>query len=643
MILWEVGSGKTVFRTPHHYASHRFGEARAVVGAFNLQFRPDGRAVVALAASGDLRLWEVPSGKLLGERRLDRAGVPRFSPDSRVVAAAANLGVRLLGADTLAPLPGGYLPHPDPIEDVAFSPDGTFLLTGHSTGSAQLWEVATRKPIGPPAVLIGPIRAVTFTPDGRTCVCVAADGTVRRWPVPAPLAEPDLARLADRVALMTGQRMDESQGLEFVPADEWQSLRTNLVGEGSTALVPTRPDADWHDAVAADAEQDRDAFGAEWHLERLAALQPGDWTIPARRGRVLAAAGRRDEADAAYSAAPRLAPSPRVLSDWHRAAAAGEEADGGTEAALWDLDRAVALTPDDWTLYVLRARLADRARAVAEFDEAVRRGAEPGLIVREADRAAGSGDWKRSAALFSTAGRGPGLSTGVRYRQALACLKTGDAAGYRAACAGVAKQLPPVGPKLSPGEANSAAMIFAFGPDAADAWTAPLAWIDHALARLVAAEKANPGAKDQIRQARHAFLNTRGAVLYRAGRHEEAVKVLREGMGLDRGGGVFEDWLFLALAEHRARPRGRRESGLPQGPGDASHGAGRRGLGRGRGRGAGRATGRRPAASAHANTTEPRHSTWSRRRATARRVKGVAGHRYPPSWRQRFTACMARA
>ena len=114
---------------------------------------------------------------------------------------------------------------------------------------------------------------------------MAADGTVRRWPVPAPFAEPDLDRLADRVTLMTGQRMDDNQGLDSVPADDWRSLRERLVGDGSTALVPPRPDADWHDAVAADAEQDGDAHGAEWHLDRLAALRPNDWTVPARRGR----------------------------------------------------------------------------------------------------------------------------------------------------------------------------------------------------------------------------------------------------------------------------------------------------------------------------------------------------------------------
>jgi len=369
--------------------------------------------------------------------------------------------------------------------------------------------------------------------------------------VPAPFAEPDLDRLADRVALMTGQRMDDNQGLDSVPAGEWRALRAKLVGDGSTALVPPRPNADWHDAVAADAEQDGDSYGAEWHLDRLAALRPNDWTIPARRGRALAAAGRRDEAEAAYAIAKRLAPSPQVLSDWLRARAADDEAAGRKEAALWNLDRGVALTPNDWTLYALRADLANPARAVADFDEAIRRGAEPSIIVRAAVRAADSGDWKRCAALFNRLARNPALSTQGRYLQAVANLKAGDAAGYRGACAGIAKRLPPVGPKLSPAEANNAAAAFTLGPNATDDWTKPLAWMDHALARLDAAEKANPDQKDALRRERHVFLNTRGAELFRAGRFEEAAKVLRAGMSFHPDGGEFHDWLFLALAEHR--------------------------------------------------------------------------------------------
>src|SRR5262249_10608474 len=79
----------------------------------------------------------------------------------------------------------------------------------------------------------------------------------------------------------------------------------------------------------------------------------------------------------------------------------------------------------------------------------------------------------------------------------------------------------------------------------------PLAWIDHALAQVAALEKANPETKDEVPRVRHAYLNTHGAVLYRAGRFEEAAKVLREGMSLHPNGGEFQRWLFLALAAHR--------------------------------------------------------------------------------------------
>ena len=56
-----------------------------------------------------------------------------------------------------------------------------------------------------------------------------------------------------------------------------------------------------------------------------------------------------------------------------------------------------------------------------------------------------------------------------------------------------------VGPKLSDAEANDAAMAFAIGPGATDDWARPLAWIDHALALLDAAEKANPADQEALR------------------------------------------------------------------------------------------------------------------------------------------------
>jgi serine/threonine protein kinase/WD40 repeat protein/Flp pilus assembly protein TadD len=548
LLIWDVESAKAVVRVPHANRGIRRQELDA-------QLRPDSHAVAACDASGVLRLWEVPSGKLLGERQLDSGSLLKFSADGQVVAVAANLGVRLLDGDTLTPLPGGFFPHADPVEDLAFSPDGAFLLTGHANGSAQLWDVATRKPLGPPAVLLGPIRAVGFTPDGQTCACVAADGTARRWPVPAAFAEPDLVRLADRVALMTGQKMGDSHGLEYVPAAVWKDLRAKLVGDGSTALVAPQSDADRHDAVAADAEQDGDVFGAEWHLDRLAVLRPNDWIVPARRGRLLAAAGRRDEAAAAYATARRLAPSPQVLADWLRAAAASEELAGRIESALWNLDRAVESDPKDWVSYAARAALADQAgkvdRATADMDAAFRLGAEPFVIgqmaERSASRATQPAEWARVAALMKAVVKDMSRSIGECHRLAIACAKAGDRAGYRAACAAIAKQMPSPGMPVELGETYDAVLAFNDAPGAIDDWAIPLAWVDWVLARITEREAAQKRAANQLK---HLFLQPKCGLLYRAGRHLQATEALREAMRLHALGGDFADWAYLALAEH---------------------------------------------------------------------------------------------
>ena len=541
--LWNLESGAQTAQMPFPYPAH-WKVAQS-------PFRPDGKALLARDDNGLLRLWEVPTGRVLGERPLDGRGLNRFSPDGSMVAAAEPRGVRLFDGDTLAPLPGGLLAFPlDPVRDLTFSADGSFLLTGHESGSAQLWDVAARKPVGPPAVLIGPIIGVAFSADGKTCVGISSDGAVRRWPAPAPLEDSDLDHLAERLALMTGLRMDDANGLDFVTAKDWQALRERLGGSASTALLAPRADADWHDERAVDAEQDGDAVGAEWHLRRLAVLRPNDWTIPARRGRVLASAGRLDAAAAQYAAAGALAKSPVALADWLRVAACQDRAMEREAAARWSLDLAIKTTPDDWTLYALRSQWTDGARALAELDEAVRRGADEFAIVQAAQRAAEAADWKRAATWLNRAAAAKSFSLRERYPQVIANLKSGDAAGYKAACAGIAKEMQAAQPRPSVVETYLSSMAFALGPGATGDWAVPLAWVDRSLARLDAAETADPRAKDTIEQLRRALRNARGAILYRAARYEESAKALRDGMVRHPQGGDFADWLFLALAEH---------------------------------------------------------------------------------------------
>jgi WD40 repeat protein len=70
-------------------------------------------------------------------------------------------------------------------EVAALSPDRTRLLTGRNspdgrTGEAQLWDVATRQPIGPPLKHDAGVRWVDFSPDAATFLTIAGE-QIRLW------------------------------------------------------------------------------------------------------------------------------------------------------------------------------------------------------------------------------------------------------------------------------------------------------------------------------------------------------------------------------------------------------------------------------------------------------------------------------
>jgi len=102
---------------------------------------------------------------------------------------------------------------------------------------------------------------------------------------------------------------------------------------------------------------------------------------------------------------------------------------------------------------------------------------------------------------------------GAHYRHALLCACVGDALKYRGACGAMARKY---GETTDPIVANFVAWSCALAPDAVEDY-------EPVLASVTKAVDAQPDS-DQ-------FLPTVGAVLYRAGRHEDAIQRLTE---LDR-------------------------------------------------------------------------------------------------------------
>src|SRR5262249_41797105 len=85
---------------------------------------------------------------------------------------------------------------------------GRTVLTGSADGAACLWDAATGKQLGPPALHPAIVTGVAFGGDGRTFLTACEDGTALLWPAPGEEAgDPDAVR--SRLEALTGLRLDD--------------------------------------------------------------------------------------------------------------------------------------------------------------------------------------------------------------------------------------------------------------------------------------------------------------------------------------------------------------------------------------------------------------------------------------------------
>jgi tetratricopeptide (TPR) repeat protein len=369
-------------------------------------------------------------------------------------------------------------------------------------------------------------------------VTATETGIMYTWPLPRPVAD-DPDRMEVWLQAVAGVK-PKGTATVLLDVKTWEERRQELRSrwpEADPALTPSPSpprreglgvrgaagDVAWHDARARAAEEDGNTTAVLWHLDRLTALQPGNWHLHARRGRAYSEAGDFARAAEAYDQAPAQGGS-QALADWYRHRAVGSTGLREWSQELWYLDRLVAACPDDQQAYVDRALTYHQLGKEAERDADLARAVEKGA-----------------------------LDAQVCYRHALACLKAGNRPGYQRVCVRLLQALPADPSQVEPGLANNVAMMCALGPDAVPDWKQPLALIEHALGVLDRI-KVPPGDEETLarfNKTRHALLNTHGAVLYRAGRYREAVDRLHKALEIHGQEGVFHDWVFLALAHHR--------------------------------------------------------------------------------------------
>ena len=304
-----------------------------------------------------------------------------------------------------------------------------------------------------------------------------------------------------------------------------------------------RPDDDpaWHEPMIREAEQNGHTFAVLWHLDRLIAARPDDWYLHARRARAWSQsdkADRFDKAAADYRQAERLGSRERVL-DYQAHCVVDCTQAGRWAEALWYLDRLIVARPDDASLLEDRAavygKLDREADSQAELARVFELGADEGLVVPRAEELGRAGRWFEAAGLLARCGRTGPLSQGLTQAWAIACLKAGDRAGYREACAAFQACQGP-NPTVVWNEI-SAASLFALGAEGLDDYQVPIGWCEKRLS-------ANPAPRPLYR---HIFSSALGALLLRAGRVDEAIVRLHEAITVKEVE-IPTDWAYLALA-----------------------------------------------------------------------------------------------
>ena len=146
-------------------------------------FSPDGQFLATGDEIGQVNVWDVQRRRIVTQFEGDSTSVytVKFSPDGKILAGTGydgeihlwkvenweRFGVLTIGATAFT---------------ISFSPDSSTLAsTGY--GSVSLWEVDSGEKIATLAEHTGWVNAVAFSPDGSALISGGDDETLRIWDV----------------------------------------------------------------------------------------------------------------------------------------------------------------------------------------------------------------------------------------------------------------------------------------------------------------------------------------------------------------------------------------------------------------------------------------------------------------------------
>ncbi|MCX5643356.1 MAG: serine/threonine protein kinase [Phycisphaerae bacterium] len=150
---------------------------------YGLALSPDGTTLASACKDGIVAFWSALAGPQEESPRLFPLGRfwPAFAPDSRVLAAPRAGTVSLFDLATLREIEQLPALGTDGVDTVAYSPDGTLLVSGSTKGRIRVWSCTERRLLRELDGHRESMLMLCFRADGTRLLSVDAKGTAIWW------------------------------------------------------------------------------------------------------------------------------------------------------------------------------------------------------------------------------------------------------------------------------------------------------------------------------------------------------------------------------------------------------------------------------------------------------------------------------